>query len=95
MMDVERIFQSIRDLPVRDRLRLVERVVHELADTSTLAEPASADPSPLGLFADDPDEVDEMMKIVMDNRRHRKLRGVEGGGETPHAPGRLTPHPPP
>jgi hypothetical protein len=81
MMDVEEIFQTIRGLPIRDRLRLVERVVHELADTSSIAEPACAEPSPVGLFADDPDEVDEMMKIVMENRRHWKLRSVEGDGE--------------
>lgn len=71
-MDVEQIYQIIRSLPVRDRLRLVERVVHELDDTSSITERAESsptEPSPLGLFADDPDEVDEMMKIVMANRR--------------------------
>ena len=71
MTDADQIFQAIRDLPVRERLRLVERVVHDLADTS---EPMQQLPSPLGLFADDPDGVDEMMKVVMENRRRWKLR---------------------
>lgn len=84
MTDVDQIFQTIRRLPVRERLLLVERVVHELADAPSTAEqlePAGAAPSPLGLFADDPDDVDEMMKIVNENRRRWKLRGVENEDE--------------
>jgi hypothetical protein len=87
MTEVEQIFETIRRLPVRDRLRLVERVVHELADTSSTedrVEPPATEPSPLGLFADDPDEVDEMMKIVAENRRRWKLRSV--GGEDEQGP---------
>lgn len=77
MTDAEQIFQAIRDLPVRERLRLVERVVHDLADASPPSEqvePSGAELSPIGLFADDPDGVDEMMKVVMENRRRWRLR---------------------
>jgi hypothetical protein len=70
MTDVDQLLQSLRRLPVPERLRLVEQVIHELADAPFAVEPAeSAAPSPLGLFADDPAEVDEMMKIVRENRR--------------------------
>ena len=84
MTDVEQILQTIQRLPVREQLRLVEQVVHGLADTSPPGEQAvvaGAEPSPLGLFADDPDDVDEMMKIVMESRRRWKLRSVEGEDE--------------
>jgi hypothetical protein len=64
-------------LPVQDRLRLVERVVHDLADASTaeptppLAAPAS---SLLGLFADEPELVDDVCRMAMDARKRDPLR---------------------
>jgi hypothetical protein len=73
MTDVDEIFQAIQGLPVRERLRLVERVVHELADTST-APSASAAPALLGLFADEPDLVDEVCRMAMEARRRDPLR---------------------
>jgi hypothetical protein len=82
MMDVEHLVQEIRQLPVRDRLRLVEQVVHDLADVSS-AEGPPAEPFPIGLFADDPDGVDDMMKTVMEMRRSSRLRdmGDDHAGE--------------
>lgn len=81
MMDVEHLVQQIQKLPVRERLRLVERVVHDLANVSPAEGPA--DPYPIGLFADDPDGVDDMMKIVVEMRRSSRLRDVgdEHAGE--------------
>ncbi len=82
-MDVDHLVQEIRQLPIRDRLRVVERIVHDLADASP-AEGAPADPfMPIGLFADDPAGVDDMMKTVEDMRRGSRLRDVgdEHGGE--------------
>jgi hypothetical protein len=83
MTNVEQIFQAIQRLPVRDRLRLVERVVHDLADAPSASAEARPDepPSPIGLFADDPNAVDEMMKTVMESRRASRLRAVEGEDE--------------
>lgn len=77
MTDVEQIFAAIQRLPVPDRLRIVERVVHELADASAspIQHPgAESYPSPVGLFADDPDAVDDMMETVRENRRSSRLR---------------------
>ncbi|WP_437573606.1 hypothetical protein [Sorangium sp. So ce887] len=84
MTDVERIFQAIQGLPVQERLRLVERVVHELADRSAseeLSREAEAAPSLIGLFADDPEAVDAMMEVVRENRRSSRLRDVGETGE--------------
>jgi hypothetical protein len=80
-MNVDRLVEEIRQLPVRDRLRLVEQVVHDLADASPVAEPL--EPFPIGLFADDPDSVDDMMKTVTEMRRGSSLRelGDERGGK--------------
>jgi hypothetical protein len=88
MTEVEQIFEAIQRLPVPDRLRLVERVVHELADASaTQPQLASTEgqPSLLGLFADEPEAVDEMMRTVMENRRRSRLRDV-GGDDDEGAP---------
>ena len=75
MADIEQIFQAIHGLPVRDRLRLVERVVRELAE-APLSDGATGGESMLGLFADEPDAVDEMMETVMEMRRRSSLRAV-------------------
>jgi hypothetical protein len=80
--DTEQIFQAIQTLPVRERLRLVERVVHNLADVSG----AEAEPHPpaeasslLGLFADEPDLVDEVCRMALDARKRDPLRtGTKG-----------------
>jgi hypothetical protein len=81
MTEVEQLFEAIQRLPVPERLRLVERVVHELADVST-TQPQLAltegQPSLLGLFADEPEAVDNMMRTVMENRRRSRLRDVGG-----------------
>ena len=39
MTTAEQIFQAIRSLPIRERLHLVERVVHDLADAAPSGEP--------------------------------------------------------
>jgi hypothetical protein len=77
---VEQIFQAIQGLSVQDRLRLIERVVHELADGSAgegLPRATEAASSLIGLFADDPEAVDAMMEVVRENRRSSRLRDVE------------------
>jgi hypothetical protein len=60
--DTEQIFQAIRTLPVHDRLRLVERVVHDLADTLTAELTPPAASSLVGLFADDPELIDDVCR---------------------------------
>lgn len=83
MTDVEQIFQAIHGLPVRERLRLVERVVRDLAEAELDEEATAEGGEPmLGLFADDPDAVDEMMGTVMEMRRRSRLRPTEDGDAT-------------
>ena len=81
MTDAEQIFQAIQSLPVQERLRLVERVVHDLADASTAPtpSPAAQAPSLVGLFADEPELVDEVCRMAVEARRRDPLRtGSEG-----------------
>lgn len=76
MTDAEQIFQAIRMLPVGERLRLVERVVHDLADASAseAGQRTAEAPSLLGLFADEPELVDEVCQMAMEARRRDPLR---------------------
>ena len=75
MTDTEQIFQAIRTLPVQDRLRLVERVVHDLADVSAEAPRSVPEPaSLLWLFADEPELVDEVCQLAMEARKRDPLR---------------------
>jgi hypothetical protein len=77
MTDVERIFQDIQRLPVRERLQLVERVVHQLADrpeAEITPTPAPSASSLLGLFASEPDLMDEVCAMAMEARQRDRLR---------------------
>jgi hypothetical protein len=72
-MTVNQLYEAISSLPVEERLRLVERVVHDVAEASEGSARRSATPgSPLdGLFADIPDLVDE---VCADSYRDRAMR---------------------
>ncbi len=84
MTYTDRIFQTIQSLPVQERLRLVERVVHALADASGaegVPRPAATAPSLLGLFADEPELVDEVCQMAMEARRRDPLRSRRDSDE--------------
>lgn len=74
MLNAEEVFQAIQKLPVRERLRVVERVVHELADASTSEAAPRPARSLLGLFADEPELVDEVSAMAFAARKRDKLR---------------------
>ena len=84
MTNTEQIFQAIQVLPVRERLRLVERVVHSIADApGGEAEPSPAGEalSPEGLFADEPELMDEVCRMAMEARRRDPLRTRSDEGD--------------
>lgn len=77
MLNAEQVFQAIQSLPGPERRRLVDRIVHELADV-----PASEGGPPrsegagslLGLFADEPELVDEVCAMAFEARNTDRLR---------------------
>lgn len=71
MADIEQLFQAIHGLPVRERLRLVERVVRDVADAQQ-GEEQEPGAGMLGLFADEPEAVDAMMRTVLEMRRRSR-----------------------
>lgn len=78
-MTVHQIYQAILSLPVPERLKLVERVVHDVAQTAGEGAPsASREPTPppslLGLFEDEPEIVDEVCAMALRDRAARRLR---------------------
>lgn len=88
MSNVEQIIQEIQTLPIHDRLRVIERVVHDLADTSVAQQQAGAAegrPSLLGLFADEPELIEEVCRTAMEDRKHDRLRTAmkDAGDEGP------------
>ncbi|MSP63347.1 MAG: hypothetical protein EXR72_23990 [Myxococcales bacterium] len=82
--DQDRVYEAIKALPAPERLRLVERVIHDLADAARMeGEPAhAAATSLIGLWADEPDVVDEMVKGILHGREQRPLRM---NGDAKHA----------
>jgi len=70
----DQLFIEIKTLAPRERLRLVERVIHDLTDGGE-AGTASGDPGTiLGLFADEPELMDEINEAAMVARERDPLR---------------------
>lgn len=77
MSSINQIYNSVRSLPVADRLRLVERVVHDVVEASGSVGRQGGERL-LGLFADDPALVDEVCRQAFEDRTHRTLRSTSG-----------------
>lgn len=73
-MTVHQIYEAIRSLPVPERLRLVERVVHDVVEAPA---PGKTKPSLLGLFEDEPEVIDEICSQALRDRGVRRLRTDE------------------
>jgi hypothetical protein len=65
----ERLLEAIRSLPRGERLRLIERIVHELADEDVQAPVHSI----VGLFADEPELIEAVCKAAMQARERDPL----------------------
>jgi hypothetical protein len=71
----DQLFTEIKTLAPRERLRLVERVIHDLTAGGE-AETALGDPGTIiGLFADEPELMDEVSEAAMVARERDPLRG--------------------
>ncbi|MFY9821898.1 MAG: hypothetical protein WAM82_10980 [Thermoanaerobaculia bacterium] len=75
-MTFQQIYEAISSLPLQERLRLVERVVHDAVEPSMdTPEKRTAKGSPLdGLFSDIPDLVEEVCTEAYRERATRRLR---------------------
>ncbi|MBK7585045.1 MAG: hypothetical protein IPI67_33250 [Myxococcales bacterium] len=75
MTDIEQLYEAIRQLTPTDRLRLVERVVHDVAEASAArCEPASI----IGMMADEPGVMDEVARLVLAIRQNSRMRLADG-----------------
>jgi len=70
----QQLLNAIRQLPRGDRLRLVERVVHEPAEEHGSMSPDAI----VGLFADQPDLIEAVSEEAMQARAMDPLR-LPGG----------------
>jgi len=78
MRTLEAVVEEVRALPVPDRLRLVERIVHEIAEASARATlPRPPKVSPVGFLADEPELADQFEKLMADIRARGRVRGVD------------------
>ncbi len=69
--DSAAILEAIRALPREDRVRLVEQAMHELADGAV---PAGDPKAIIGLFADEPELIEEVCRAAMEARERDRLR---------------------
>lgn len=66
----QQLFNAIRQLPRGEQLRLVERVVHELAEEQQASSPHAI----IGLFDDRPDLIEAVSEEAMEARERDPLR---------------------
>ena len=73
---MDELLAAIRRLPLDERLRLIERAVHDISEDTP--KPAQVRPaqvrSLLGLMEDEPDVVDRMCALVYEARRTARMR---------------------
>ncbi len=74
-MTFQQIYEAISELPLRERLRLVERVVHDAVEPAkSTSKKETVQGSPLdGLFSDIPDLVEEVCAEAYRDRATRRL----------------------
>ncbi|MFO0760408.1 MAG: hypothetical protein U0359_28255 [Byssovorax sp.] len=78
MRTLDAVVEEVRSFPVSDRLRLVERIVHEIAETSTSAPtPPQPKVSPVGWLADEPELADQLEKLTGELRARGRVRRGE------------------
>jgi hypothetical protein len=79
-MTIDQLYDLARDLPKPERLRLIERLAHDLADGVDAREPLADGAPPravaqlIGMWGDEPDAVDGMVEAIMSDRELRALR---------------------
>ena len=77
-MTFQQLYEAINSLPVAERLRLVERVLHDVALQES-GRGAIAQGSPMdSLFSDIPELVDEVCAAAYQDRATRSLRTSDG-----------------
>jgi dihydroneopterin aldolase len=74
-MNADQLYEAIRHLPPAERLRLVERVVHDVAEGAVARVGAA---SLVGMMADEPDVMDEVCDVAMKARAKARMRQADG-----------------
>jgi hypothetical protein len=78
MRTVDAVVDEVRAFPVAERLRIVERIVHEIAEASVgAAPPRPPKISPVGWLADEPELADQLEKIWAETRAQGRVRGSD------------------
>jgi hypothetical protein len=75
----DELLAAIRRLPLKERLRLIERAArHAAEDTPKPTEVQQTPPPLIGLMADDPDLVDRVCALAYETRNSARMRKVDG-----------------
>jgi hypothetical protein len=77
MASLEAIYAAILALPVPERLKLVERVVHDVAEGESKAAGGASAMGLVGMMADEPELMDEVLAHA---RRLRARLSVRANG---------------
>jgi hypothetical protein len=76
--NLDEILNAIRGLPVPERLKLVERVVHEITESQAASNPRRDPHAVIGSFADIEDVMEQVCEAAMVARERDPLRLPDG-----------------
>lgn len=68
------LLRTIRAMPLSERLKLIQRLVQDVAQDAERAQGTAAHSAVIGLFADEPELVDEICEAAMAARERDPLR---------------------
>ncbi len=70
----EYLVDAVRALPRQEQLRLVERIVHEIAEDGDMSEKQAVATPLIGLFSGDVEAIDQITEQAMVARERDPLR---------------------
>jgi hypothetical protein len=76
--NLDEIFNAIKGLPVPERLKLVERIVHDITESDSRRSPKLNPHSIIGSFADVEDLLNQVSEAAMAARERDPLRLPNG-----------------
>ncbi len=71
MRTIDEVVEETRSFPIADRLRLAERIIHEVVSGTGTTKPKR---SAIGWLADQPETADQLQKLTAEVRAHGSVR---------------------
>lgn len=76
MRTIDEVVEETRSFSIPDRLRLAERIIHEVLSATHATNVTKPNKSPIGWLADQPEAADQLQKLTAEVRALGSVRGL-------------------